>query len=371
MTSAELLRQLCSVPTAPFAERRVVQFVEAFVARRSKQLALARDSFGNLLITLRGREPSTPRWVFTAHMDHPGFVAARMADAKTLEADFYGYVRPEFFTGARVRFFEDEREVRATVHDFTLGTERAVPAQVRLKVARPVAAGSPGMFDLGTGRTRGKKFYSRVCDDLAGAAAALAMLDQLCRRPPRASVAVLLTRAEEEGFIGAIAASIKPQLLKKDDRLIAIECSAAQPYAPQGNGVVIRVGDRTSIFNSSLTYFLTEQAAALAKKDAAFKYQRALMPGGTCEATVYDMYGFTAAAVCVPLGNYHNMDVKANKLGAEFVDLGDWESMVKLFVALARNAHAFEPGMPALRQNLEKRFERMRPLLNAPNHGGS
>ena len=32
------------------------------------------------------------------------------------------------------------------------------------------------------------------------------------------------------------------------------------------------------------------------------------MPGGTCEATVYDVYGFTAARICVALGNYHNMD---------------------------------------------------------------
>ena len=45
----QLLAELCSVPTAPFVERHVVEFVEQFVkARRS--LRLSRDRFGNLLI---------------------------------------------------------------------------------------------------------------------------------------------------------------------------------------------------------------------------------------------------------------------------------------------------------------------------------
>ena len=69
-----------------------------------------------------------------------------------------------------------------------------------------------------------------------------------------------------------------------------------QPYAKQGDGAILRVGDRTSIFNSGLTYFLGQKADELAKRyKKTFKYQRALMPGGTCEATVYDVYGYTAA----------------------------------------------------------------------------
>ena len=85
---------------------------------------------------------------------------------------------------------------------------------------------------------------------------------------------MLLTRAEEEGFIGAIAASLQPKLLRKTDRVIAIECSAMQPYAPQGKGAIIRIGDRTSVFNSDLSYFITRQAELLAKKDKSFQYQR-------------------------------------------------------------------------------------------------
>ena len=151
--------------------------------------------------------------------------------------------------------------------------------------------------------------------------------------------------------------------MRKTDRLIVIECSAEQPVAKQGDGCIIRVGDRSSIFNSGLTYFLSEQAAALAKVDPTFKCQRALMPGGTCEATVYDVYGFTAASVCVALGNYHNMNRAAGRLAREHVHIDDWSNMRKLFIHLARAAHTFRPGHAALKAKLAKRFEKLRTAL--------
>jgi endoglucanase len=175
-------------------------------------------------------------------------------------------------------------------------------------------------------------------------------------------VGILLTRAEEEGFIGAIGAVLHPTLLKKSDRIIAIECSAVQPYAPQGNGAIIRVGDRTSIFNSSLSYFLTQQAEAQAKSDSTFHYQRALMPGGTCEATVYDAWGYHAGSICVPLGNYHNMDSAEKRIGPEYIDLGDWHSMVNLFVQVARAGEGYVPGLGELKKRVEARFEKFRHL---------
>jgi endoglucanase len=359
----DLLKSLCSVPTAPFAEKHVVEFAGDFVKRR-KNLSLRADRFGNLLIELKSRS-RLPRWVFTAHMDHPGFIARKMIDKNRLQADFRGWVKVEYVRGSRVRFFDDRGEasgvvVEASVADYD---KRAVPEKVIVRVNRPVVANSPGMFDQGIGRFKGGKFYCRACDDLAGAAACLEMLDQLSRHPPKSPVAVLLTRAEEEGFIGCIATCQHPTLLKRTDRVIAIETSSEQPAAPQGSGVIIRVGDRSSIFNSALTYFLSQQAEELKKKDRKFLYQRALMPGGTCEATVYDIFGYTAASLCAALGNYHNMDIKRRKIGPEYIDASDWKNMVKLFVRLAEHGHEFKPGHGALRERVLKRFKKLEDLL--------
>ncbi len=356
----DLLLALCSVPTAPFGESRVTAFVERFV-KLHRSLSLKRDNFGNLLISLAGRTKG-PRWVFTAHMDHPGMIAERMTGPTTLSARFHGGVRSEFVRGSKVVFFDGDREIRGVVSDLTDG-DRGYPSAVRVAVKKTVPAGSVGMFDVGAGRIRGKRFQSRVCDDLAGAAAALAMIRALAKRRPRVSVAVLLTRAEEEGFIGAIAVTQSPSLLRKDDRLIAIECSAAQTYAPQGAGCIVRIGDRTSVFNSQISYFITQQAEAIAKQDKAFKFQRALMPGGTCEATVYDVYGYLAGSICVPLGNYHNMDKARGKIAAEYIDVNDWTSMVKLFNAIARTGHTFAPGHAELKKKLQDRFAKFKSLL--------
>lgn len=362
----KILREVCSVPTAPFAERYMVRYVEDFVRRRPR-LKLTSDSYGNLLIEFRNARRG-PRMIFAAHIDHPGFVARRMIDPRTLEANFRGWVQIDYVRGTKVRFFDDGREVAGTVIEATssMHDRLTVPDLVKIRLSEPVAPNSPGMFDQGAGRVKGKKFFSRGIDDQGGVAAALAMLDRVRRNPPAAPVGVLLTRAEEEGFVGAIAAVLKPKLLKKTDRIIAIECSAEQPYAQQGNGVIIRVGDKTSIFNSQLTYFLTQQAEALARRNRNFKFQRALMPGGTCEATVYDVYGYIAAAVCVPLGNYHNMDRKKKKIGPEYIDIADWQNMVELFLEICKNAGAFEPGHKPLRKRVEKRFAKLKRFLATP-----
>lgn len=357
-----LLKEVCSLPTAPFVEHHVVKYVREFA--KTRQLRISSDAAGNLLLEKAGTGKRGPRWVFTAHMDHPGFVATRMKDETTLEAAFYGWVVAELLKGQKVRFFEGGKEITGVVLQATAEKDSPRAEKALLRVSKPVSAMSPGMLDQGVGRVKGKMFYSRVCDDLAGAAAALEMMDQLARKPAKSTIALLLTRAEEEGFVGAIAASRDRTLLRDDDRLIAIECSAMQPYAKQGDGVIIRIGDRTSVFNSAISYFITQQAEALMKKDKTFKYQRALMPGGTCEATVYDVYGFMAGSICVALGNYHNMNREKMEIGPESVHVEDWQNMLKLFLAVARSGHEFVPGHKVLRERLLKRFEKLEHLLS-------
>lgn len=358
----KLLQSLCAVPTAPFAESAVVKFVIGRVRKRSG-LTLRTDRAGNLLIERAGTK-NLPRTVMVAHLDHPGFVARQMINSRTLKASFYGYVRPEYFPGAKVRFFDDQGATTATVESFTTADNGRADTAV-LRVRRTIAPGSVGMWDLGEPRVAGKKFHGRVCDDLAGAAAGLAVMEGLSRKRLKAPIALLLTRAEESGFIGAIASVKNKQLLKKTDRIISIECSAEQPYAKQADGMILRTGDRTSIFNSAFTRFLGTRAEALAKADKAFKFQRALMPGGTCEATVFDAFGYTAAAVCIPLGNYHNMNADTKKLAAEYVDLRDWQSLVTLLTDVCTNGHAFSGNHAELQQRLNDLHDKFAGLLRS------
>ena len=361
---AKLLHELCTLPTAAFLEDAVYQHIERWVAKR-RQMSLRRDRYGNRLIEMRGTSPKALRLVLVAHTDHPAFVARETRRDGTLFAEFRGGVTAANCRGAKVRFYTESGEVVAAVRDIevtrdpkikstTIGDERLKAAMFRPR--RPIPPGAIGMFDEGPPREKGGYFYSAACDDLAGVASALATLDRLRRRRPKSTVAVLLTRAEEVGFVGALAAVRDGKLLRQTDRIISIETSSVQPFAPQGKGVIVRVGDRISVFNSAFSYFLAQRGEALEKSARGFAWQRALMPGGACEGTVFDAFGYTAGAVCVPLGNYHNMDRQRGRTGPEFISLVDWRSMVALFEDVARNLHEFDGGHKALQARLNQRF---------------
>ena len=119
--------------------------------------------------------------------------------------------------------------------------------------------------------------------------------------------------------------------------------------------MIVRVGDRISVFDSDFTYWMTQQAEQLAKRDKAFKHQRAFMPGGACEATVFAVTTTSPAPRAWRWATITTWTAQKT-MGPEYVDLVDWISMVKLFIELADKAHEYERGMAALKSRLEKRY---------------
>jgi putative aminopeptidase FrvX len=356
----EILRSLLSVPTCPFAEGAVVERVHYWSARLG--LEVARDAAGNLLLRPREAKRTGAPWLFAAHMDHPGFIA-RSQRGLEIEADFIGSVRSEYFPDARVGFFPTEgASVKATV----LST-RPAPSKThlvcRLKLAKAatIPPGTIGMWDVPAFHVAGTRLSSRACDDVAGVASVLCAMGEIARRQPAADVIGLLTVAEEAGLVGATAAC-EAGTIPPGARVVAIETSAAQPQAKLGSGVVVRVGDRLWTFDPALTAHIAAVAADVAGKDHAFRHTRQLMPGGVCESTAYCLWGHQAAGLCVPLGNYHNQG-KGGRIRAEQIDLGDFESLVKLLVALPLDRREVEETGAAIRKRLAGRLEAWRKVL--------
>jgi endoglucanase len=180
------------------------------------------------------------------------------------------------------------------------------------------------------------------------------------RRP--VSVIGVISRAEEVGFHGALTVAASRRL-PKDSLVISLETSRELPPVKMGQGVIIRVGDRTSIFDSTATRFLTEVAASLQKRKSAFRFQRALMSGGTCEATAYQEFGFRTAAVCVALGHYHNCAPGA-RIAAEFVSLSDARGMLQLLAESARQMPAYSKLVERLPVRLKASLRAARRALN-------
>jgi len=95
-------------------------------------------------------------------------------------------------------------------------------------------------------------------------------------------------------------------------------------------------------------------AKELAKRKGGFKWQRKLMDGGSTETLAYLEYGHESIGMCLALGNYHNMDRKRKRIGAEHIDLNDFEGLVHWFVALAKNRRPSLDHDPAIRDLIAK-----------------
>ncbi len=302
-----IARALLAQPTAPFHEDAVRGEILMQLAQ-CPHVRVEQDDFGNVIAHYQ-RGPEMARYAFAAHMDHPA------------------YVGDEFLGGVP----ESYRDAKPPVRDF----------------------GAFAMWDLPAFELKDGRIHSRACDDLIGCAAIVAMFHELEANAVEGACYGLFTRAEEVGFVGAIHLA-KAGRVPKDVTIVSLETSSERGgQCKMGDGVIVRVGDKTSIFDPDETATFMRIA-----QDAQIPAQRCLMSGGTCEATAYQLYGYRCAALCVALGNYHNC-APDNVIAPEFVSVADFDGLTRLCVAAVR---AGEPPDPraALRVRLEERAESYR-----------
>jgi putative aminopeptidase FrvX len=359
-----VLHDMLSIPTAPFAEHKVIEHIERFCSRR-KHLKLTRDRAGNVLVRVRiGRRIVRRPVCITAHLDHPGFVADRMTASGRLRAFWRGGVPRRYFKHSNVRFDVDGEWVRGVIRSVTPREKRRNRVDtVVVEVPRNVPSGAVGMWDFPDPKVRGSRIYARGCDDVAGASAMLYAIDELVRSGKSCDAYFLFTRAEEVGFVGAIAAC-RLKTIPAKCFVVAMETSSERPFAKMGDGPILRVGDKASTFTHAATAYCHRIARELARADTRFKYQRKLMDGGTCESSAYCTLGYEATGLCVALGNYHNVDAKRKKLGPEYIDLDDFDNVVKWFVELARAPRPYTGRDEALRTQITGLEQRYRKLLS-------
>ncbi len=366
LLQGKILHDVLSLPTAPFAEHFVIDYVRRFCAAR-KGVELSSDQAGNLLARVRIGNRKVKRPVcITAHLDHPGFVADRMLGKGKLRAFWRGGVPPEYFVGSKVRFFADGAWTRGRIASIKTGMDedRERVETAVIEISNPVGPGSIGMWDFPDPEIRGDRVYARACDDLAGAAAMLCAIDQLVREARSCDAYFLFTRAEEVGFVGAIAAC-KRKTIPKKCFVVAMETSSERPNAKIGDGPILRVGDRASTFTHEATAYCHRIARELEQAGGGFVYQRKLMDGGTCESSAYCRLGYEATGICVALGNYHNVNAKGKRLGPEYVSVSDLANVIRWFVELARSPRPYDGTDQQLDGRLQRLEATYRKLLTA------
>ena len=343
-----VLRRIGTPPTAPYHEWAALDSIRGELERGG--LSTRTDQFGQVHARVSAGA-ARRALVFVAHTDHPAFEVVE-ASGRTGKVRVLG--------GFRQRVFPPD--VAVTVHDDT-GT-----ASFRARLSDPVAEVEPthnsttvcrihaesalavgqfAMLDLPAVDIAGEEIRMRAADDLAGCALIVCVLLALRKEAAAHDVHALFTRAEETGLYGARLAA-EDSLLPQDAYVVSVEASRALLGAEAGMGIVVRAGDLHNTFSNEAERYLRVARERLAER--SMPTQRALLVGGTCEASAFVRLGWTATGIALPNVNYHNA-APDGAFAPEIVRLGDLLSGVALGVeaALAAGIDADESWWPDVR----------------------
>jgi len=327
-----ILRHIVSRPTAPFHEQAVAEAILGFL-KELPHVKVRGDKHGNIIARYErlgpGGSPVQPRYAFAAHMDHPGWVRV---DDQVLgpSVQFPGAKHPMQFLGWVPEACLQNPAVRGY--------------------------GRFAMWDLPEFQLRDGLIHARACDDLIGCAVIVSMFIDLEDSAAEGACLGLFTRAEEVGLVGAIKLA-SSGLIPDDITIISLETSSERPPAKIGDGPILRVGDKSSIFDSAATLSLAQIAA-----ESHIPVQRCLMPGGSCEATAYQLAGYRSAGLCVALGNYHNCGPE-NRIAPEYVSFSDVHGLVSLCASIAISRTKKNEAVKSLKKRLKLNAEKYKKLL--------
>ena len=297
-----MLARLAQTPAAPFREADVARAL--LLLLDGAGIPWTRDPFGNVLARVQRGTPHQAL-AMVAHLDHPAFEVTA-ADGAGATGRLLGGVRIEALpAGTPLRMMTGGWWQHASL----LAADRDAPSgAVTLHIDGPASAraGDWGVWEMPDYAEDGALIRMRACDDLAGCASILAALMDAATGDWPVDLTAVFTRAEEVGLVGATLVA-QQGLLPRNTMVISVESSRQLPGALQGGGPVIRVGDVRSTFHPEAEAVLQAASSSLREADPAWKAQRQLMSGGTCEATAFAQFGYRVTGLALPLGNYHNV----------------------------------------------------------------
>ena len=359
-----LFRHLTSVPTAPFRETAVSRKALEWIREQLGARVKVRRNRGGFIVSYRGAGAG-PALCLAAHLDHPAFDLLKVTKAGAT-ARLRGGLPPHLLAGAAVEAFPEIPKDNQPLARGVIGPRPKKDGG--LWTIKWAAAPKPGVrldfavLSLPACEVSDGWLLSRSVDDLLGCAISLEAMRRLSKARAKVNLTVLLNRAEEVGFVGALD-MIRSGALSPHDSYLSIESSRELPGSKPGSGPTIRLGDRVTIFDGNLTALLDDAGEALRKRGT--KVQRLRLTGGACEATAYHAFGYEAGGVAVPLVNYHN-GWGADAVAPEKVRVSDVEGGVKLLVEASR-LFGSKDLRGKLRARLEKRHDgEKRGLLERP-----
>lgn len=347
-----LFRHLTSVPTAPFRETAVSAKALEWIREQLGARVKVRRVRGGFIVSYKGAGDG-PSLCLAAHLDHPAFALSKVTKAGA-SGLLRGGLPPHLLEGAAVEAFPRAPKGNVPAARGVIGPrpkKDGAPWTIRWTRA-PEGPVDFAVLALPACEVKDGWLSSRSVDDLLGCAMSLEAMRRLARAKAKANLTVLLNRAEEVGFVGALD-MIRSGVLSEYDTYLSIESSRELPGSRPGKGPTVRLGDKATAFDGNATALLDDAAESLRRRGR--KVQRLRLTGGTCEATAYLAFGYEAGGVAVPLVNYHN-GWGAKAVAPERVRVSDVEGGTALLEEAGRLFGA-KVLRGALRARLERRHD--------------
>jgi endoglucanase len=347
--AVEVLRDLGSRPAVPFYEDGPAQYLLDALRRLEPPTVaggvfagvdVSRDAYGNIVAHYANPpKQGQPPVAFVAHMDHPGFEITGTGEDGLLARALGGVPVASLRKPTPVLILTPDGErVLATTAPVEDGQAEERTVLVRPRTDVSLTPPLPVVFDLPDFELDGETIRMRALDDLAGCAAILAAFEQVVLAGVETDLYAVFTRAEEAGLYGARLMA-EAGTLPPDTIVVSVESSAVIPGVSQGEGPVIRTGDASYTFDADAEQVLIAARESIRERKPDFRCQRALMSGGTCEATAFALYGYRTTGLAFPLGNYHNATTRISDpdggVDAEYIRLSDYLDGVKLIAEAA------------------------------------
>ncbi|MBI2325750.1 MAG: hypothetical protein HYU87_12445 [Chloroflexi bacterium] len=326
------LRAIVSAPTAPYHEARALAAIVAELERDGIDVRL--DQYGQIHARVQRGEARPVAIV--AHTDHPAFEITSAHGHEGSARVLGGFRGNVLDVPVRVQVYDDHGggPFPATVDRFVpdLDPVHNSAGRLRIRSEGTLVRGQWAVVDLPGLEVAGDELRMRAADDLAGCAVIVRALLEVSRASFPVDVTGVFTRAEETGLYGARLVA-EDGAIPRDAFVISVEASRALPHAPAGRGIVLRVGDQHNTFTNGAERFLRVAAERLQRD--GIPTQRALLDGGTCEASTFVVHGWDTTAIALPNVNYHNRGPD-DRMAPEIVRLNDVQSGVALLVEALR-----------------------------------
>lgn len=385
----DLLKEILSTPSAPYREGQMVSLISRVL--KEGGVPYFYDPSGNIVVgvssasqyrALLAKKSSEPVRIFMAHLDHPGFHGIKWKTPRKLEVKWFGGSPTRRLNGSKVWLSSGAGPVE-------YGTFQNVVFAKKVKNIHNLSIDKAGVVFKNDQKVKatdffggfafrkpvwqtGQLIYTKAADDLVGVFTIVSTaLDlwktKLKNRPPFLGI---LTRAEEVGLIGAIGHFQLGwlQAAKRNFIVVSIETSRALAGAVIGKGPVVRLGDRSTVFDPDALRVFREVANTVLPG----AHQVKLMDGGTCEASGAMAYGFACVGISVPLGNYHNQSIEGGPdsrglsgPAPEFVHRTDIQGVLALCHGLLLPGLSWANPWQKMHQKFDTYFRKARKLLRA------